>query len=219
MASMTPIVEERPARVVVVASKAAIKCNAVRNALDDLPKSKLLDPFRDTVVYGVSAASGVAEQPYGFDETLLGASNRLEAAKLAFPPPNTNMNAEVVAYVSIENGLVQLSGSWYDFAWVLVENKESGRASRALSAMVRFPSRECNLALDAGAFASTTVGSVISERIRATTWPADAAPLPADSQDPHSALTENCVSRTDLLADTVLICLGQLSSPITEGDA
>ncbi|GFR46217.1 hypothetical protein Agub_g7760 [Astrephomene gubernaculifera] len=63
--------QHRSARVVLVASKNPVKVNAVRRALQSC------FPALEIVVIGREASSGVPEQPFGDEETLAGARNRV----------------------------------------------------------------------------------------------------------------------------------------------
>lgn len=195
---------------VVVASQTTIKRRAVEMAL---ARTKGAHRYAACEVVGVKAPSGISECPHGFDETLLGATNRLAAAKAAA--------SDASLYVSIESGLVQLGGIpassaaslWYDFAWVLVEDPIIGRSAQTVSAMVRFPSAECDAGLAAGTFPTEDPARVISARLQKESSGSKAAAFErADEslQDPHEALTAGYARREDILADAVYICLGQL---------
>merc|ERR1712110_1061972 len=93
----------------------------------------------DVQIEGVKASSGINEQPFGHDETIKGAMNRLADAKLQRPG--------ATYYVAIENGLfeVQAPGSrFFDVAWVIVEGASDDGAAPpqalAHSVGVEFPS-------------------------------------------------------------------------------
>ncbi len=65
-------------------------------------------------IIGVSVPSNVSEQPMSSDETLLGATSRMNAARKQFP------NAHY--WVGIEGGLEREGKSYTCFGWIVVSN-------------------------------------------------------------------------------------------------
>ncbi len=87
---------------------------------------------------------------------------------------------------------------YYDVAWVVVEDAKSKQQSCAVSGGVQFPN---SLVEEAGrlGFAKTTVGSLIAKQDKSI-----------DEADPHYYLTNQLVSRTELVKAALRIALGQL---------
>ena len=95
---------------VVVASTNPVKINATL-----LGFSKMF-PDETFGVQGVSAPSGVPDQPMSEEETIQGATNRVEnVSKLA---PNADY------WVGIEGGLEEVNGDMLAFAWMIVKSKD-----------------------------------------------------------------------------------------------
>ena len=86
-----------------------------------------------TLVYssGVKAASGIKEQPFGHDDTLLGAKNRLNHAIEA------TVGQEFDIIVAIESGIIPVGAPsvfgeetmYYDIGWVVVKNVKTDKVS------------------------------------------------------------------------------------------
>jgi inosine/xanthosine triphosphatase len=66
-------------------------------------------------VTGVSASSGVSDQPMSEEETLLGATNRAENASKQMP--------DVDYWVGIEGGLSETNNGMEAFAWVVIKSR------------------------------------------------------------------------------------------------
>merc|ERR1711924_75075 len=81
------------AQKVAVASKSGLKLAATELAFNSLG----VNPQ----VIGVKAASDINEQPFGHEETILGAQNRLKHTKAAQP--------DCDFYISIENGVFEVT--------------------------------------------------------------------------------------------------------------
>ncbi len=102
-------------KTIVVASKNPVKIQA---ALDGFQKMFPDEAFR---AEGISAPSGVSEQPMSDDETLQGALNRAR-------------NVQAVAthgdfWIGIEGGCDEQQGALQAFAWVVVLSRErTGKA-------------------------------------------------------------------------------------------
>lgn len=67
-------------------------------------------------VVAVDVSSGVPDQPFGDAETLRGARNRAEAARLAKPHPGVG----TTLWVGIEGGIVERDGQLEGAAWAVV---------------------------------------------------------------------------------------------------
>jgi len=61
------------------------------------------------------AQSGVPDQPFGSEETKMGARNRAQACIKAHP--------EADFYVGLEGGLEKIEGEYWAFAWMCVEDR------------------------------------------------------------------------------------------------
>jgi inosine/xanthosine triphosphatase len=176
---------------VVVASKTEIKIAAVRSAFGALR-------IQGVSVLGVSADSGISDQPVGHDETMRGCANRLRAAR-QYP------EAQLASFVvSIESGIVEFAmpapdgpddRRYFDLAWVCVENVQTGQRFWSNSCGLEFPAslvHQC----EALGFAKTTVGSLVA-----------ASASGGDKQDPHSTLTKGALTREALLNQAIVAAL------------
>lgn len=94
---------------VVVASTNPVKINATKEAF------RLMLPELACEFEGVAAASGVADQPMSDEETLRGATSRVENAKKEY---------DADFWVGIEGGIEKRAGEFEAFAWVVIKNKE-----------------------------------------------------------------------------------------------
>mmetsp|Transcript_69800 Transcript_69800/g.195122 ORF Transcript_69800/g.195122 Transcript_69800/m.195122 type:complete len:155 (-) Transcript_69800:218-682(-) len=143
-------------------------------------------------VEAVDAASGVSEQPHGTAETLQGARNRCSDAAARSSP-----DARYV--VAMENGIDEfVPGQWLDFAWVVVDDKQTGKTAKTMSTMVEFPNAACEASVHQHE-RRVTAGSLLA---------ADDAAV--DGKDPHGSLTSGLVSRAEILTQAILVCLGEL---------
>ena len=68
----------------------------------------------DFTISGIQASSEVSDQPFGIEETLKGAKNRVKNAKISFP--------EAQFWVGIEGGVASDSNGMFAFAWVYIED-------------------------------------------------------------------------------------------------
>ncbi len=82
------------------------------------------------IVNGINVSSGVDDQPFGDEKTLLGAKNRAINARLSFP--------EADFWVGIEGGVDELDGEMFAFAWVVVFDK-SGKTGKSKTATFFLP--------------------------------------------------------------------------------
>jgi non-canonical (house-cleaning) NTP pyrophosphatase len=132
---------------VYVASTNAMKLEAVRRFYPH--------PFR---VFGVSeVASGVPEQPFGKDETVRGAHNRLNALKKII-----GVKKEVTrVFVAIENGIVQ-EGENYDDIAIVAWCQDNGIDAIFTSHKVKIP-KETYGYVERALAEGTTYGSLIEK--------------------------------------------------------
>ncbi len=105
--------QEKP--LIVVGSKNPVKINSAEDAFS-LAFSKGFH------INGITTSSGVPDQPYGDEETWLGAKNRALNAKKNFPEGNY--------WVGIEGGLDQDKHGMFAFAWIYIldDNGQVGQA-------------------------------------------------------------------------------------------
>lgn len=102
---------------IVVASRNPVKMNAVREALFVFLNENI-------ELLGVSVESGVPDQPMSDAETLQGATNRVENARIQFPGYDF--------YVGIEGGVEDSVSGLMAFAWIVISNgKKTGKARTA----------------------------------------------------------------------------------------
>ena len=159
----------------------------------------------------ITISNAPHSQPHGFAEALLGANNRLRNAKAA---ASSSSFGDVSLFVAMENAIVQLpdggkGAKWFDFACVLVEDS-AGKQTQTYSAMVQFPTAECDQGLSAGTFETATVGGAVAARLQREAG----GGVMIDGQDPHAALTAGSLIREEILRDAVKICIGQLASGV-----
>ncbi len=91
---------------IVIASKNPVKIRAVQNGFGRM------FPGLDFSISSVDVPSGVVDQPLTNEETLQGALNRAENARLAV--------SEADYWVGIEGGIEQMDGEMSAFAWIVV---------------------------------------------------------------------------------------------------
>lgn len=103
---------------IIVASQNPVKIDAVRQALDGIITCKI-------EVIGVSAKSGVADQPMTDEETYLGALNRVTNIKDQF--------SDADYWVGIEGGVDSDYGKMIAFAWIVIMDKQEKGTARSAS--------------------------------------------------------------------------------------
>lgn len=164
---------------IVLGSTAFIKAMAVTTACRELGMQ--LD------IRTVKTNSGVNLQPFGFKETLQGATARASQAKTAHP--------DAIA-IGIENGLFQFNKSSrviMDMAVIYIIDA-SGRPFVTTSSGINIPWSYVAETKRIG-FNRTTIGEVIAKE------------LGGNAQDPHFNLTDGRIGRSEILANGVKIAL------------
>ena len=140
-------------RLVLVGSKNPVKVRAVASAFEQCSASAAFGPLE---FVGVSAPSGVSDQPMGGDETRAGARNR---ARHCIALVDSHGGAGRVAFcVGLEGGLRPSScggggdeeeeedgGLLECFAWMAIFGTESGRWGWAQTASLVLPPAVCML--------------------------------------------------------------------------
>lgn len=100
----------------IVASTNPVKIEAARQGF------AAMFPDIPCEVRGISAPSGVRDQPLGDDETLRGATNRAANARALVPDADY--------WVGIEGGCSDHAGAMETFAWIVVLGRERAGKSR-----------------------------------------------------------------------------------------
>ena len=150
------------------------------------------------VTNGIIAKSYVNDQPYGYDEIILGANNRLSFCDASNKPSHTNNDEKINILISIENGIVNIGDSFYDLAFVIAKDTNSGKVSKAFSSTVEIPDeyiqqiRKSNF--------SQTIGDVLQKETEDENH----------NKDPHYYFTNGNVSRKTILSDCIKIVLSQI---------
>lgn len=115
---------------IVIASKNPVKINAALQGF----KSVFND--EEYEIEGVSVSSDVADQPMSEAETMTGALNRVNNAKLATPVADY--------WVGIEGGVANLNNEMVTFAWVYILNAK-GMLGKGRSASFFLPQKVVSL--------------------------------------------------------------------------
>ncbi|MFH1705665.1 MAG: inosine/xanthosine triphosphatase [Patescibacteria group bacterium] len=176
---------------IVVGSTSKHKLLAVEHVFKKIFHSETIQ------VEGAKVLSEINEQPIGHEETIIGVLNRLDSVK--------NFSKNIFDYaIAIENGLFEVKINneerWFDIAWVVVEDS-SGNKSLATSSGLEFSKNFVSETRRRG-FKTTTVGSIIAEKTG------------CDDSDPQLFLTNNLVSRMEMLKQALEIALGQLQKDL-----
>jgi len=103
-----------------VASKNPVKIKATQQGFESY--------FNSVNVEGVNMESGVSDQPRSNKETLIGAQNRAENAKLKF--------SDADYWIGIEGGIEASEKGHTAFAWIVIVNAVKQGESRTASLML-----------------------------------------------------------------------------------
>lgn len=149
----------------------------------------------DIVAEGFKAQSGVNEQPYGLEETLKGAENRLAHLR------NIIGDQYFDLLVAMEGGIFSLGTGederYFDCGWVIASDAE-GNTARGTCTGLEYPRDAVQEARKRG-FETTTIGTVLQQR-----------GLILDGTDTHASLTNGVLTRASVLHVGLLSALGQL---------
>ncbi|MBP9732314.1 MAG: inosine/xanthosine triphosphatase [Candidatus Magasanikbacteria bacterium] len=96
---------------VIVASKNPVKINSAKLAFERM------FPDSQFEVVGIPAPSEVPDQPFGDEETLMGATNRAKNAYAA--------NPDADFWVGMEGGIERRGDDMEVFAWMVVKSKDN----------------------------------------------------------------------------------------------
>ncbi len=167
---------------IVVASQAEPKLNAVREACTNLH-------LNISTLKGVSAPSGINDQPCGDEETARGAHNRLAHAEAAEPGADL--------YIAIENG-VRSDGHdrWFDFGVIMISDRTKMVTTHSMA--LEIPTSVIETVKQRG-FNNTTIGKIMMELGETQ-----------HHQDPHKELTQGLFPRQKILSLAIELALTQL---------
>ena len=115
---------------VIIASTNPVKINTTENGF------RKMFPEETFSFQGISAPSHVADQPMSEEETLRGASNRVENVRVLSPDADY--------WVGIEGGLKELDGSMEAFAWIVIRSK-TGKMGRGRTGAFILPNKVAEL--------------------------------------------------------------------------
>ncbi len=120
--------------LLIVASTNPVKINGAKLACEAMFPEMVWE------ARGVSAASGVSDQPMTSNETRLGAENRLASIRAQEP--------EADMWMAIEGGVEDVNGQMSCFAWILAAQKESSVIGQGKTGMFFLPSKARTLILE-----------------------------------------------------------------------
>ncbi len=169
---------------IIVASKNPVKINAA------LEGFKLMFPNEHFEIEGISAPSGVADQPMTDNETYTGALNRLE---------HVSKNTQADYWVSIEGGLEKKNGEYEVAAWILIKSK-SGKIGKGRTATFFLPNAITDL-IKQGKELTHASDIVFNESESGY------------KQGTIGILTNNLIDRTKYYVDPVIIALIPFKNP------
>jgi inosine/xanthosine triphosphatase len=115
---------------VIIASTNPIKINTT-----EIGFAKMF-PTETFEFEGISAKSGVSDQPMTEEETLLGATNRAKNASKQIPKADF--------WVGIEGGLEEIDGQMSSFAWVVIKGK-NGKTGKGKTGTFFIPQKVVQL--------------------------------------------------------------------------
>jgi len=104
--------QEHVSKTILLASTSEHKRLATLDAL------LTLFPTERFRIETLKVSSNVNEQPFGFEETLRGAQNRLEHAKASF-------QSSYDYVLAIESGVISVAGLYFDTAFCVLEKRSS----------------------------------------------------------------------------------------------
>lgn len=168
----------------IAASTNPVKINASRGGFEKMFPNEKFE------VSGVSAPSGVSDQPMSSDETLEGATNRAANARKSEP------NADY--WVGLEGGVEEIDGEMRTVVWAVVLSKERMGKARAASFVV--PSEIARLIKE-----GVELGHA-DDQVFGTT----------NSKQQGGAigiLTKNAINRTSVYQDGVILALIPFLNP------
>ena len=173
-----------------LASNSNLKIEAVKNAFCQL--------YPTIEVVSRNTKSDINEQPIGFEETILGAENRMKhlIEILSFEP-------KVDFYVSIENGLIHVSNNkWLDIAWIILIDADKNTKYEGSSGGILFDTQSVEESRKIG-WNTTTAGAIMAKK------------FDCNSTDPHSFITKNRAGRRTLITNALIGLIGEYENDIS----
>ncbi|MBU1293008.1 inosine/xanthosine triphosphatase [Patescibacteria group bacterium] len=164
---------------IIVASKNPVKVRAAQEAFERMFPEEVFESE------GVSAVSGVSDQPFSDEETYTGALNRIKDIRQRIPDADY--------WVSFEGGVEDKNNEIEAFAWVLIENKD-GVVGKGRSATFFLPPAVSQLmreGMELGDADDKVFGLTNSKEINGTI----------------GSLTGNLVTRTSYYVDAAVLAL------------
>ncbi|MBI9044403.1 MAG: inosine/xanthosine triphosphatase [Anaerolineaceae bacterium] len=169
---------------IIIASENPVKLNAAKNGFIRV------FPNNSLVFHRFSVPSGVSDQPFSDEETFQGALNRAEHAK--------EVMGDADYWVGIEGGIEVEDGQVFSFAWiVVVSNLSMGK------------SRTANFQLPTGHLSYLNQGMELG-KVNDLIFDCQ------NSKEKNGAvglLTENVLTRVDLLEQSVILALTPFLKP------
>ena len=160
---------------VIIASKNPVKINATKKAFEEV--------FNEHFEFeGVSADSSVSDQPMSNEETLKGATNRLDNIQ--------NLKADF--FVSMEGGVDLLDDNYEAFAWIVISHKN--KISKAKTATFPLPLKISKLIQEG--YELGDADDIVFKR--------------SNSKQQNGAvgiLTDNVINRTDYYSHAIILAL------------
>jgi len=176
---------------VLVCTTSKHKIGAVEDAFQALLKNDKILTVDKFEIIAENGESEINSQPFGNEETLRGAKNRIINAKKRY---FANKTEPIDFIVAIENGIILVNENneerWYDIGWVVIEDK-LGKQYASVSQAVLFPTWAVHEAQKIG-FKTKTVGEILSEKFPH-----------CEKTDPHSFITKGKISRLQLMSLTI----------------
>ena len=163
---------------IIIASKNPIKINATKLAFEKMFPNKVFE------FEGVSISSDISDQPMSNNETLKGAINRSNNAKLKC------MDADY--WIGIEGGVEKKGNEMQVFAWIYIQSKEM--VGKARTATFDLPKKIIEL-IDSGMELGDADDVIFSRR---------------NSKQKNGAvgiLSDNLISRTDYYVHAIILAL------------
>ena len=138
----------------------------------------------ETEVISLKTDSKVSNQPFGYDETILGAKNRVKQCQ-------EEINPDIA--IAVESGLVEIQGNYFDIACVYAVSK-SGVESMSFSAGSLTP----QWIIDEIKEKNTEFG-FITQRISG-----------GEEKDPQKYFSNGVIKRNELISQAIVLALSKL---------
>jgi inosine/xanthosine triphosphatase len=143
---------------VVVGSTNPVKIGAVETVLRRAVAENLLPGVTSVNVRGVNVPSGISDQPYGDDETRLGATTRAKNVLDTVPDADWG--------VGVEGGAVKLADGYYSNAWIVIADR-NGKISTGGGLYMPLPApivRDMEAGIELGHATDRLFGAVNSKQ-------------------------------------------------------